>query len=319
MDPTDFRGQVGLQRKRILVAIVYCRKQMEQVRTAIKRWNSAHVKPCSYISGDYGLLFIQSDPDEENFSTKEELFDFLKDNSEAVRCFSSVTFRFTSIGFDGYHAGPAQMFKEMILGDAGADFDYVFQMEPDVFPVRPMWLHALSGIADDGVWVKGSPGLYFDSSEADASFISIVGGDVDPIILGPLGYRPFHVNGNALYALSSEFRSKVRKFIHSIQTNNYTFPCQHRKNRMECDGTFCHGSFDTTLIEYLLSTERLPELFAHRYIYSSFVLNGLSGIPLSTIPPNTMFVHKPWRGDIASMFTADEFSQLRMELAQLEH
>ena len=176
MDPTDFRGQVGLQRKRILVAIVYCRKQMEQVRTAIKRWNSAHVKPCSYISGDYGLLFIQSDPDEENFSTKEELFDFLKDNSEAVRCFSSVTFRFTSIGFDGYHAGPAQMFKEMILGDAGADFDYVFQMEPDVFPVRPMWLHALSGIADDGVWVKGSPGLYFDSSEADASFISIVGG-----------------------------------------------------------------------------------------------------------------------------------------------
>ena len=310
--PVERRTRSSARRK-ILVAIVFCRKQLADVFAAVKRWNAQHVRPCEHYTDDFGLLFVQSDPDTRN-STKEELFDFLYKNGEAVRCFSTIRFSFTSTGFDGYHAGPAQMFKETMLGDGSAGFDYVYQMEPDIYPIRPLWLTRLASYASGDFWVKGSVGLYFDHSEADAAFVDKVGDGNDAILIGPVGYRLLHINGNALYSLSPDFKSCLRMFFETMESKAHGLPCTSRKNRMVCSDGVCHGSFDTTLAEYLISVVPSGKLFSTRYLFSPLVFNGLSEIPISILPDETLFAHKPWYSSHSAIFDAKEFEGLRKEL-----
>ena len=305
---------------KLLVAMVFCGKQIKELFRAIERWKNENIRPCHHGNQQFGLLFVQSDPDIKN-STKPDTMAFLKEHRDAVKCFSTIEFRFVQVPFDGYHAGPAQMFKEIILGDVAAGFDHVFQMEPDIYPIRPLWLHTLAKEATGDFWVKGSTALYFDHWEPDAAFISTSRPENDSVVFGPVGYRILHINGNALYSLSREFRGIVRDFFSSAEgtmSEALGFPCE-RRNRMACKEGLCHGSFDTTLTEYLLATVPISELLRTRYRNSPFVLNGLNGhIPASRLPEDTVFIHKPWRLDYGKFFKGVEHSDLRAELEQLE-
>ena len=304
-------------RSKILVAIVFGGKQLNQVFAAVQRWQSEHVRPCSQITDDFGVLFVQSDPDEVNNSTRVSVLDFVQQHADAVRCFSKIHFSFVKVAFDDYFAGPAPMFREIILGNYSKGYDFAFQMEPDILPIRAMWLERLHAETSRNFWVKGSAGIYFDSVEADVAYITTVGTSKDAIIIGPVGHRILHINGNALYSLSRQFREVIRKFYDNVEARVCNFPCPHRKHRMECVASRCFGSFDTTLIEFLMTVEPLPSLFSYYYVYSPFVINGVSGIPIMKLPDSTLFVHKPWRSNISQLFTHEEFKSLREELEKI--
>ena len=129
--------------RRLVVVIVTTPKQDAKLLYAISRWERANFAPCRRRSekGNFGLMLIQSGLAHENHLA--QLASRVSQYDSVQKCFSEVTHTFVTLPTDGYHDGPANMFKEIILGDNTIGFDYAMQLEPDVFPITQNWLSKL--------------------------------------------------------------------------------------------------------------------------------------------------------------------------------
>ena len=189
-----------------------------------------------------------------------------------------------------YVYGPPTLFYHAMFSSV-FDADYMFLMEPDVYPVRPMWLHMLQDEVKEEFWVKGSLSWYADHDDGIGGFVSSNH--------APLGLRLLHINGNALYN-----RKDPELLMSLIDAAEYAAPQlakrYKREDRMECFASSssysCHGSFDTSIAEYLYSHRTMIMKYIHMYRPSFFVLNDpdFSVLPPGTdIPETTLFIHKP--------------------------
>jgi hypothetical protein len=283
------------QSKKILIVFVFSSKQWQELDYAISRWRSSF-SPCDGTTTDkFGLLFIQSDP--ARLSIYDKLSAFLESHRSLLTCFAKPKFQFVEIPDteDGYQYGPPMMFREMMLGKSSAGFDYALQLEPDVLPIQKNWLDRVSEAVRDDFWVKGSLGLYFDQDDWQQGCIQGISlGRGKAIRTGPIGPRLLHINGNALYSLSDEFKSLVEDFFDSAKESPYGL-CE-RQDRMRCSlSGLCSGSFDTSLAEFMLLSAKLPQHLT-KYRFSDLFVNDVSEfIPLSRLKYSTVFMHKPWK------------------------
>ena len=310
------------QSKKILIVFVFSSKQWHKLAYAISRWQRPSFSPCEGSTKDeFGLFFIQSDPVHLNIYKK--LSAFLKSHRSLLSCFSERKFQLVSIPDteDGYQYGPPMMFKEMMLGNSSVGYDYALQIEPDVLPIQKHWLDRVSEAVRDDFWVKGSLGLYFDSDDwhqGCVQGISLSRGQA--LRVGPIGPRLLHINGNALYSLSHEFKSLVKDFFDNAIVSPYGL-CE-RRDRLTCSPSgLCSGSFDTSLAEFLLMSSKLPQHLT-KYRFSDFFINDVSEfIPLSHLKPSTVFMHKPWKSKevLRTMsYQNDQLIPLVTELDEIE-
>lgn len=292
------------------------------------------------------LVLMQADTADELQRSRIELLPDVSALEAVRRCFAGGT-QFRGIELpsserSNYQLGPGTMFMAMMALNeaqppqqqpataAAPAFDYAFQMEPDVVPVRPLWLDAVALQARDDpnpFWVKGSIGIYSDNhdciggcwlarnatqraaraldAEAAHSVRWRARAAAPPFALAPLGPRILHINGNALYALRDpEFARFVERAATAYDRDGAEAvgapALYERKDRMRCrrgdraEPWVCHGSYDTTLAEYAFSEASRAAQLRSRYVMSPFILNSfeLDALPVVEIPRATYLVHK---------------------------
>lgn len=87
--------------------------------------------------------------------------------------------------------GPNNLFVHFLELAARRGYRYMAQLEPDVIPVRPLWLEELHCLAStSSAWVVGSPFLGQCAHDAHSARCEALGESIK-----------FHLNGNALYAV----------------------------------------------------------------------------------------------------------------------
>ena len=94
--------------------------------------------------------------------------------------------------------GPNNLFVHFLEVAAWRGYRYMAQLEPDVLPLRPLWLEQMHCLAaTSSAWVLGSPFLGLCARDAHSRRCEELGDDIK-----------FHINGNALYATGdATFRS----------------------------------------------------------------------------------------------------------------
>lgn len=123
----------------------------------------------------------------------QKAFDILPLNVR--KCFSSTYYRYLQLhpNEDNYFSGSRAMFEYVLRNSMGVpNPQYVFQMETDVYPIRPNWLAALDAITrtpNEAFWIKGS----------------IPRKNVSNIM--PVKHIPsrVHINGNAIYNVGDSY------------------------------------------------------------------------------------------------------------------
>ena len=86
--------------------------------------------------------------------------------------------------------GPNRLFLHFLEAAASRRYRYMVQLEPDVMPLRPLWLEELYCLAShSAAWVVGSPFLGRCAYDTHAGRCKELGAQIK-----------FHLNGNALYA-----------------------------------------------------------------------------------------------------------------------
>ena len=141
---------------------------------------------------------------------------------------------------------------------------------------------------------------------AYADYLDPVGGCKTGFLISPshsilssgIGVRAFHLNGNALYSLQDDFKEVLRDFFIWAATG---YPgardLSPREDRMSCDDSHCHGSFDTTLAEFLLTPSENAFYTLPKYQASSFMMNSPDRKHFNhclTGDGGVIFIHKPW-------------------------
>jgi hypothetical protein len=87
--------------------------------------------------------------------------------------------------------GPNNLFVHFLELAAARGYRYMAQLEPDVFPLRPLWLEQMQCLAThSSAWVLGSPFLSLCAHDSKTRRCQELGDTIR-----------FHINGNALYAV----------------------------------------------------------------------------------------------------------------------
>lgn len=287
-------------RNRILLTIVFGGRQYKSLLYSLARWELSAYSPCDENSSKFtaSLMFLQSGTEGEDVLDQLEMD--IPEFPAISRCFSRVHYRFLNLPQSEYNDGPPNMFREMILGKYADQYDYVMQFEPDMFPIRPLWLEKIYNETLDTApfWVKGTVGMYHDLPDLEGGcMLGTKVNETHAIQRTPLGTRLLHINGNALYSLSSAFREYVEEFFKWAETSKRGCNCP-RHDRIHCfsGSKHCIGSFDTSLADYFfLSGQRIREQTLVHYRYSPMVANSMDPqyFP-GCIADDTYFVHKAW-------------------------
>jgi len=283
---------------RILVAMVFYRRQYATLLYSLARWEYPKLYPCSGAERNFetGIMFLQSDLESDIFSP-EKIQKDTKHYRSLSTCFDKKHYRSVVLPDGGYDFGPPNMFREIILGPVSDGYDYVFQIEPDVIPIRMHWLDKLFAETLDNspFWVKGSFALYYDPLEPYGGCLTGTAmNETHGMESCPLGPRLLHINGNALYSLGPEFKNIVEQFFEWGKTSAGCM-CA-RNDRLLClPSGHCRGSFDTSLAEFLLLNAASMERSWPNYRGSDFIVNSIDPTYLPMcISENTYFMHKPW-------------------------
>ena len=98
--------------------------------------------------------------------------------------------------------GPNNLFFKFLYRAAAEGYRFMAQLEPDIVPLRPLWVEELNSLAASSeAWVVGSPFLSLCAHNMQTSQCSGLGLSIK-----------FHINGNALYAVGDpQFRAYWRR------------------------------------------------------------------------------------------------------------
>lgn len=215
-------------------------QSMQELGPSCSRWGAASADVWFYYN--------------RNASSVPAAFYALQDTPEyrgLKRCIRRQRLVFANLTDkeDDYPGGINAMFFRLLTGRLQGvethDYTSVFWMEPDVTPIKPLWLDNLVREAsiDLQFWVKGSPylGDTFDaSSRQERDWIG-------------------HINGNALYRLNDpDFVRFLRIVLDREPPGHYWKP------------------FDVSIWKVLQDfpySWHMYQRIAHRFIYSEFVQN----------------------------------------------
>ena len=151
-------------------------KQMNLLKQNLRSW--AKYPPCGTLniptSEQFNLVFYPS-----SLTVESDLWNLLSEIDTS--CFKSTTIK-AGVDDPEHTRGARLQFEKMLNEIKG---EYVFQMEPDCFPVRSGWLAALNLqciYPNQEFWMKGS--LYRGTAIKEKNAV-----------------QSFHINGNAIYNL----------------------------------------------------------------------------------------------------------------------
>lgn len=234
-------------RKRFLLAIVIplIRSQLTHVTMQLNM--SKTFLPCRKRFDSIDLIFYHN---EASLSPLEE---DLRQIEYVNKCYRSIHFLAGALSEreNQYPLGSAIMWKKLLLDEQNNSvslrtygYTHFFLMEPDTLPIRQYWLDEIvKQITQDcseesffvtNWWMSGS--IYRGSK--------------------PIGQHFLHINGNALYHLSSKFTDYVKQVL-----RDYTF---------RPDVTL---GYDLDMFLLLFDNTDLAKQIWHKFRFSDFIQN----------------------------------------------
>ena len=241
---------------RLAIVIPFTMHDSDKVRKRISSWSeigpackysfqSNHTKLIDIIFWFH--LDLQANPElveQLNMLVSSELA-FMR------HCFANVKFLSAHLRSDEdtYPGGVSimwyKLFLENVSGFTG-HYDYMFWMEHDVQPIRPLWIDKLYlEISTPEFFIKGSVfrGRYLDKYFNDRRLIPQIP----------------HINGNALFRVGSE------EFNHLIRAARLQYPPEKDWNPMDT-------SLFLTLMNFSSRWSQFQS-YIHKIVYSDFIQN----------------------------------------------
>eukprot|EP01116_Phalansterium_solitarium_P009299 TRINITY_DN2338_c0_g1_i1.p1 TRINITY_DN2338_c0_g1~~TRINITY_DN2338_c0_g1_i1.p1 ORF type:complete len:449 (+),score=124.45 TRINITY_DN2338_c0_g1_i1:124-1470(+) len=262
--------------KRLAVLVPYLKYDVEKVPRWINTFDT--MKPCSEMCGapTTDLIFYNNRDHLNLTEMVKNITDTFRLSKNGRKCFKEV--KFLSAYLNDYedvregliHRGPRNMFFR-VFDFLGGQYDYFFQNEPDIDPIRQYWVDALiNETMLPKFWMRGtvhkkrgeklrkSPPEYWD--------------------------HRMHLNGAALFNLADEeftkgFMGRVRAipddgpFDFAIE--NYTRDAANWEYMMDHLDKFQYGDFVQNVINDNITREQILERFPATYLVHGL---GRSGI-----------------------------------------
>lgn len=278
--PTDLINCPTLRRTNSLVVVIpLIASQLPRLTWNIRRWADEQYMPCDSPSSSLPALafFFDRPLSEKHVSeTVNNLRQLLNEpalDEVLHRCFSNVTYRSANLSaeetinshwIDLVHnlvqTGGSNKQFEVAFSEFVA-FNHMFYMEPDTYPIRSNWLHAVQEETSYGDFWQRGPIMRYPTKFN--------------IALEPFRSRyQRHINGNSIYRIGDSCFSAYRKLVRDEYGN---------------------GAFDVAMVYYRLDSSRLAvwQAVAHRFQVSTLVV-GLSVHHFDNLPdlfPTTYLVH----------------------------
>ena len=234
------------KRFRLAVVIPFIRSQMSDLLVQLNLSND--YPPCRVRYNSVDLIFYHNEKPTSSLETA------IRQTNYINKCYHKVLFLAANLAEhqDGYLFGSAVMWVKLLLEKEGGDvalrthgYTHFFLMEPDTRPVRSLWLDALISQVTDNCcgklyctttwWMSGS--IYRGSK----------------LITGE---RFIHINGNALYHLSSKFIAYVQLFTRTFLFN-----------------TNPPIGYDLSIFLFLFNNTNLAKQVWHKFRFSDFIQN----------------------------------------------
>lgn len=278
-----------LQYKKFALVVPFPLVQIPDVMTQLERW--VKFKPCVDKPKIYNqktdLIFYYHT---QRYKYMEELIlSKLSENGKPdgplqrhLHCISPVIqFRYTNLmpEEDSYPGSANRMYYRLMFDNTVySQYRYQFYAEPDTFPIRDGWLTRIldqAYVPDTSWWVSGSiyRGQVAFVNPEGKSPNDETGGD-----LGSLGMN-VHVNGNALYSFSSDFREFMLEMLNYKQY---------------------YPAYDLGFTQYLFEFgwRKLRKVW-HHFLFSDYIMNlwktDWNEEKVIWESPNTYLVHSKQR------------------------
>ena len=192
------------QPRTLLVEVPFTKHDIQSLELTVALWRQTwpcYRAPLTPSRPDlvFGFNGNLSDPDHR--ALRERLA-VLTSQPVILECFGQVSVESACLSGIGdtydkrrldanWTAGPNNLFFHFMDVAINRGYRYMAQLEPDTFPLRPLWLEQMVCLATHSTaWVIGSP------------FMSQCAHDAQTGRCEELGERiKFHINGNALYAV----------------------------------------------------------------------------------------------------------------------
>jgi hypothetical protein len=234
------------KRFRLAVVIPFIRSQMSDLLVQLNM--SIVYPPCKVRYDSVDLIFYHNEKPSSSLETA------IRQTNYVNRCYHNILFLAANLAEhqDGYLHGSAVMWMKLLLEEEDRSvalrtygYTHFFLMEPDTKPIRSLWLDSLIEQITDSCcgkvyctttwWMSGS--IYRGSK----------------LITGE---RFIHINGNAIYHLSSKFLTYVQLFSRTFlfKTNPPT-------------------GYDLSIFLFLFNNSNLAKQVWHKFRFSDFIQN----------------------------------------------
>mmetsp|Transcript_6475 Transcript_6475/g.7034 ORF Transcript_6475/g.7034 Transcript_6475/m.7034 type:complete len:333 (+) Transcript_6475:75-1073(+) len=252
-------------RTRLAVVIPFVAKQIPKIKKQIDMW--ADYFPCNVgwpCVENVTLFFAISLTHTEE--TKNQLREIVHE-SGAHSCFSTIEFFETKTPkqHDSYRpaASSYQFYEFFKRPEIKGNYDYWFLMEPDVLPVRPLWLeHVYKETLDvSPFWIKGSIAFRGACLSHPKHINKPCPPPANPLETRFNGHWFVHINGNAIYRIGDPEFLAFREDVIKIMGLKY---------------------FDSSMGEVMLRTNYSTpfwSFYASRFRYSEFIVHSARRSP----------------------------------------
>ena len=258
-------------RKRLSLAIVLPFIQ-DQVNKLIHRLKLDDIyPPCRNQTDSIDLIFYHNKESHSTLDQQIQQFNYKH------RCYTNIRYIAASLSAqeDQYPLGSAIMWKKLFIQEQGSNlslrsygYTYFFLMEPDVRPIRSYWLDAIVDQITNGHSIQSyRPSKWWMIGSIYRGF-------------EPIEIHFLHINGNALYHLSSSLIT----FIEQVSVE-YPF----RSNQS--------FGYDLDLFSYLLKNMDKGKHLWHKFHFSELIQNcwrtgcNDTGAEFTLNNPNTYLIH----------------------------
>jgi len=191
-------------RRKLVVEIPFTGRDVPSLEVAVALWDQfwpCYQPPLRPLRPDLILGFNGNLSDRKHATTRIRLA-AIAGRPAVQACFGRVSIEsaYLSGATDTYDkrrvdanwtVGPNNLFFYFLDLAIARGYDHMLQLEPDVFPLRPLWLEQLACLATHtSAWVIGSPFLSHCARDARSQKCDALGAHIK-----------FHLNGNALYSI----------------------------------------------------------------------------------------------------------------------
>ena len=234
-------------RKRLRLAIVvpFVRSQ---ISTLVLQLNlSTFYTACKNLSASVDLIFYHNEGQHSSLHTMVHQIEYVN------KCYRKIRYIAVNLTAEKnwYPLGSFVMWQKLFMYDEDNDlslraqgYTHFFLMEPDTRPIRQFWIDAIINEITNAQHRK----IYFATNWWMSG--SVYRGTK------LIGQRFLHINGNALYHLSSSFISHIQSFSRDYMT-----------------GENLQYGYDLALFSFLLDNQKLGKRFWHKFRFSDFIQN----------------------------------------------